>query len=80
MAGRSNNYVQVRTKLQRDYRRAFNIQNDLLQKFTTELANNYDQIVIEDLNVKQMMMTHVASKGIQRSLFGKFRQILSYKC
>ncbi|EFD98569.1 transposase, IS605 OrfB family [Lactobacillus crispatus 214-1] len=80
LAGRSNNYVQVRTKLQRDYRRAFNIQNDLLQKFTTELANNYDQIVIEDLNVKQMMMTHVASKGIQRSLFGKFRQILSYKC
>ncbi len=80
LAGRSNNYVQVRTKLQRDYRRAVNIQNDLLQKFTTELANNYDQIVIEDLNVKQMMMTHVASKGIQRSLFGKFRQILSYKC
>lgn len=80
LANQSNNYVQVRTKLQRDYRKAANIQNDLLQKFTTKLVNNYDQIVIEDLAVKQMMMTHVASKGMQRSLFSKFRQILTYKC
>lgn len=80
LAGQSNNYVQVRTKLQRDYRKVANIQNDLLQKFTTKLVNNYGQIVIEDLAVKQMMMTHVASKGMQRSLFSKFRQILTYKC
>ena len=76
----SNNYIAVRTKLQRDYRRVANIQNDLLQKFTTKLVNDYDQIVIEDLAVKKMMMTHVASKGMQRSLFSKFRQILAYKC
>lgn len=25
-------------------------------------------------------MTHVASKGLQRSMFGYFRQILTYKC
>ena len=67
-------------KLQRDYRKIANIQNDLLQKFTTKLVNNYDQIVIEDLAIKKMMMTHVASKGMQRSLFSRFRQILTYKC
>ncbi|WP_289761282.1 RNA-guided endonuclease InsQ/TnpB family protein [Lactobacillus intestinalis] len=80
LAAKSNNYFAVRTKLQRDYRRVANIQNDLLQKFTTKLVNDYDHIVVEDLAVKQMMMTHVASKGMQRSLFGKFRQILTYKC
>ncbi len=80
LATKSNNYFAVRTKLQRDYRKTANIQNDLLQQFTTKLVNNYDQIVIEDLAVKQMMMTHVASKGMQRSLFSKFRQILTYKC
>ena len=80
LATKSNNYFAVRTKLQRDYRKAANIQNDLLQKFTTKLVNNYDQIVIEDLAVKEMMMTHVASKGMQRSLFSKFRRILTYKC
>lgn len=80
LAAKSNNYFTVRTKLQRNYRKIANIQNDLLQKFTTKLVNNYDQIVIEDLAVKQMMMTHVASKGMQRSLFSRFRQILTYKC
>lgn len=70
----------MRIKLQRDYRKTANIQNDLLQQFTTKLVDNYDQIVIEDLAVKQMMMTHVASKGMQRSLFSRFRQILTYKC
>ncbi len=80
LAAKSNNYFAVRTKLQRDYRRVANVQNDLLQEFTTKLVNDYDQIVIEDLAVKPMMMTHVASKGMQRSLFGKFRQILTYKC
>ena len=80
LATKSNNYFVVRIKLQRDYRKIANIQNDLLQKFTAKLVNNYDQIVIEDLAVKEMMMTHVASKGMQRSLFSKFRQILTYKC
>lgn len=76
----SNNYVKTRAKLQRDYRKVANIQRDILHKFTTMLVNNYDTIVIEDLDVKQMQMTHVASKGLQRSLFGKFRQYLTYKC
>ena len=80
LATKSNNYFAVRTKLQKDYRKVANIQNDLLQKFTTKLIDNYDQIVVEDLAVKEMMMTHVASKGMQRSLFSKFKQILTYKC
>ena len=79
LAGRSNNYLQVRTKLQRDYRKVADIQNDLLQKFTTKLVSDYDKIAIEDLDVKKMQMTHVASKGLQRSLFGYFRQVLTYK-
>ncbi|MCD5422989.1 RNA-guided endonuclease InsQ/TnpB family protein [Limosilactobacillus fermentum] len=76
----TNNYEKTRAKLQRDYRRVANIQHDLIQKFTTKLVNDYDQIVIEDLDVKQMQMSHVASKGLQRSLFGYFRQVLTYKC
>lgn len=76
----SNSYFAVRTKLQRDYRKVANIQNDIIQKFTTKLVTDYDQILIEDLDVKKMQMTHVASKGLQRSLFGYFRQVLTYKC
>ena len=79
-ATQSNNYVKTRAKLQRDYRRVANIQHDIIQKFTTKLVTDYDKIVIEDLAVKQMQMSHVASKGLQRSLFGYFRQVLTYKC
>ena len=79
-ATKSNNYVKTRAKLQRDYRKVANIQHDIMQKFTTQLVEEYDKIIIEDLAVKEMQMTHVASKGLQRSMFGYFRQILSYKC
>lgn len=79
-ATKSNNYVKTRAKLQRDYRKVANIQHDIMQKFTTQLVEEYDKIVIEDLQVKQMQMTHVASKGLQCSMFGYFRHILSYKC
>ena len=79
-ATKGSRYGAMRTKLQRDYRKVANIQHDIMQKFTTQLVNNYDKIVIEDLSVKEMQMSHVASKGLQRSMFGYFRQILSYKC
>lgn len=79
-ACKSNNYLKVRTKLQRDYEKASNLTHDILHKFTTMLTDKYDAIVIEDLDVKHMQMTHVASKGLQRSCFGLFRQLLTYKC
>lgn len=80
LATQSRNYQVMRTKLQRDYHRVANIQHDLIQKFTTQLVQNNQKIVIEDLAVKKMQMTHVASKGLQRALFGYFRQVLTYKC
>lgn len=76
---KSCNYQAVKNKLQRDYRKVNNIQTDLLQKFTTKLVTDYDQIVIEDLDIKAMKMG-IASKGLHRSMFGKFRQELVYKC
>ena len=79
-ATQANNYVKTRAKLQRDYRKVASIQHDIVQKFTTMLVNDYDRIAIEDLAVKQMQMSHVASKGLHRSMFGYFKQVLKYKC
>ena len=74
----SNQYFEVRTKLQRCYKRVTNIQNDLLHKFTAEMYHNYDTIVIEDLNVQAMQMSKKA-KNLHRSLFGRFRFQMEYK-
>ena len=74
----SKGYQATRTKLQRTYERIANIQKDLLHKFTTDLYQQFDTVVIEDLNVKQMQMSKRA-KNLHRSLFGKFRQMMEYK-
>ena len=74
----SKSYHVTRTKLQRTYERITNIQTDLLHKFTTDLYQQYDTIVIEDLDVKKMQMSKRA-KNLHRSLFGKFRRMMEYK-
>ena len=74
----SKSYQVTRTKLQKTYERITNIQTDLLHKFTTDLYQQYDIIVIEDLDVKKMQMSKRA-KNLHRSLFGKFRQMMEYK-
>ena len=77
-ATRSKRYFKVRTKLQKRYQRVAAIQNDLLHHFTTMIYQNYDTVVIEDLNVQAMQMTKKA-KNLHRSLFGRFRLLMEYK-
>ena len=74
----SKGYQVTRTKLQRTYERIANIQKDLLHKFTTSLYQQFDTVVIEDLNVKQMQMSKRA-KNLHRSMFGQFRRMMEYK-
>ena len=77
-AAQSKGYQATRTKLQRTYERIANIQKDLLHKITTSLYQQFDTVVIEDLNVKQMQMSKRA-KNLHRSMFGQFRQMMEYK-
>ncbi|RKW17402.1 MAG: transposase [Catonella sp.] len=74
----SKGYEATRTKLQRTYERIAHIQKDLLHKFTTHLYQQFDTVVIEDLDVKKMQMSKRA-KNLHRSLFGQFRQMMEYK-
>ena len=74
----SKGYQATRIKLQRTYERIANIQKDLLHKFTTDLYQQFDTVVIEDLDVKKMQMSKRA-KNLHRSLFGQFRQMMEYK-
>lgn len=74
----SKGYQATRTKLQRTYERIAHIQKDLLHKFTTDLYQRFDTVVIEDLDVKKMQMSKRA-KNLHRSLFGQFRQMMEYK-
>lgn len=73
-------YMKVKTKLRREYQKVFNIQNDIIHKFTKILITNYSEIHIEDLNVHAMQMSKKMGKNLHRSMFGRFSEILKYKC
>lgn len=77
---RSKNYATVRAKLQRDYFRVSRMQSDILHKFTYYLTHTYNEIHIEDLDVKHMQMSRRIGKNLHRSLFRRFREQLTYKC
>lgn len=77
---RTKRYEKVKAKLGREYQKVSDIQRDILQKFTTDLIKNYGELHIEDLNVKGMTMSKRMGKNLHRSMFGKFREILTYKC
>ena len=79
-ARQSKNYQTIQAHLRRDHRKVINLQHDIMQKYTTYLVKNHDKVVIEDLDVKKMLMSHVASKGMHRAMAGYFRKTLEYKC
>lgn len=77
---KTKRYTKVKTKLRREYQKVSNLQNDILQKFTTQLVSDYPEIHIEDLNVHGMMMSKRMGKNLHRSMFGKLSEVLKYKC
>lgn len=77
---KTKRYTKVKTKLRRAYQKVENIQMDILHKFTMGLITQYGEIHIEDLDVHHMMMSKCMGKNLQRSMFGKLNDILTYKC
>jgi putative transposase len=66
-------------RLARLHARIANVRADALHKATTDLAQRYKMVVIEDLNVTGMMANRRLARAIADQGFGAARRMLGYK-
>ena len=75
----SNNYNQQKIKVAKIYEKISNCRLDFLHKLSTALANQYDIICVEDLNLSNLKRSLKLGKSTSDNGFGIFRQLLAYK-
>ena len=79
MKYRSNNYFKQRRKVARIHEHIANQRKDFLHKLSRKLADNYDVVGIEDLNMKGMSQSLRLGKSTMDNGWGMFTTFLQYK-
>ncbi len=74
----SKNRTKARQKVARIYQRITAKRNDFCHKLTTSLVNRHDAVCIEDLNVRGLARTKLATSILDASM-GALRRQLAYK-
>jgi putative transposase len=75
----SNNRRKAAVKVARLHLKIANIRKDFLHKLTTEIANKYMVVALEDLNVRGMLANRKLSRAISDVGWHEFRRQLEYK-
>jgi len=77
---KSNNYIKQLRKVNRIHRHIVNQRLDNLQKTSTEIANQYDVVCVESLNMKAMSNKGFGNgRATLDNSYGLFLQMLEYK-
>ena len=77
---KSNNYIKQLRKVNKIHRHIANQRLDNLHKISTEIANQYDAVCVESLNMKSMSNKGFGNgKAILDNGYGMFLSMLEYK-
>ena len=75
----SNNYEKQRILVAKLHEKVANKRKDFCHKLSREIANSYDVVCVEDLNLKNLAQTLNFGKATNDNGFGMFRTFLKYK-
>lgn len=75
----SNNYQKQKIVIARIHEKIYNQRKDFIEKESTKLANLYDIICLEDINMQNMSRSLKLSKSTLDNAFGMFRVRLEQK-
>lgn len=75
----SNNYYKQKIVVAKLHERISNQRKDWIHKLSTQLANEYDYVCVEDINMQNMTQSLKLGKSTNDNGFGMFRTILNYK-
>lgn len=75
----SNNWKKQSDKVSHAYKVIVNKRNDFNHKLSRTLVDNYDLVVFEDLNIRNMVRNSKLSKSIHDAAWGKLIQYTMYK-
>nr|NKQ94583.1 IS200/IS605 family element transposase accessory protein TnpB [Escherichia coli] len=76
----SNNRQKQRQKVAQVHARITDSRKDFLHKLTTQLVNENQTIVVEDLAIKNMVKNHKLALHISDASWGELVRQLAYKC
>ena len=75
----SRNYAKQKRRLAKRYEKVKNQRKDYLHKLSRKIADRYDVVAVEDINMKAMSQCLKFGKSVMDDGYGMFRNMLTYK-
>ena len=75
----SSNYYRQKKRVTLCHEKIRNKRKDFLHKLSYEIAEAYDVVAVEDIDMKSMSQCMHFGKSVMDNGYGKFREFLEYK-